>query len=234
MYQIYKIFIYIPWLALWTVCNFLGVVVVAPFSPRRAGRWFGRLWGRGLMYGVPARTVVSGGEQISPRDSYVLVANHLSLMDIPLLYGWLPLDFIWIMKKEVRRIPIIGISSAMLGHVFIDRSNHEAALRELRQLRDTLPPGASILFFPEGTRSRDSELHAFKMGAFNMARELQLPIVPISLVGTNRILSPDGTDLHPGAARLIIHPPITAEEVCAASAEELRDRARAVISSSLG
>ena len=172
-------------------------------------------------------------EPLDPAKSYILVANHLSLMDIPMLYGWLPLDLKWIMKKEVRNIPVIGVGTAMLGHIFLDRSNHDAAIRELQQLKAHLQPGTSILFFPEGTRSRDGSLHAFKMGAFHMARDLDIPLLPISLRGTDALLTPDGMDLHPGTAEMSIHPAIPVEEVRASSGEQLRDRARNIIASKL-
>lgn len=233
LYPCYKYLVYIPFLVVWTVLNFLGVVVIAPFSPRKASRWFGGLWGRGLVRAVPARLHITGLEHIDPLKSYILVANHLSLMDIPLLYGWLPVDLKWIMKKEVRKIPVIGIATAMLGHIFLDRSNHEAAIRELQQVKANLLPGTSILFFPEGTRSRDGSLHAFKMGAFHMARDLDIPLLPISLRGTEAILTPDGMDLHPGAADMIIHPAIPVEDVRTCSGEQLRDRARDIIASQL-
>jgi 1-acyl-sn-glycerol-3-phosphate acyltransferase len=233
LYQLYKFLIYIPLLLIWTVLNFLGVVVVAPFSPRKASRWFGGNWGRGLMWAVPARVRVSGARHIDPGASYILVANHLSLMDIPLLYGWLPLDLKWIMKKEVRKIPIIGVGTAMLGHVFLDRSNHRAAIRELQRVKADLQPGTSILFFPEGTRSRSGRLQPFKNGAFHMARDLDLPVLPISIIGTESILTPDGMDLFPGSARLIIHPPIPADAVRALDGEALRARSRAAIASVL-
>ncbi len=233
LYQVYKYVVYIPFLLLWTVLNFIGVVLMVPFSPRLASRWFGGNWGRGLMWAVPSRVVIDGREHIDPGASYILVANHLSLMDIPLLYGWLPLDLKWIMKKEVRKIPIIGIGTAMMGHIFLDRSNHQAALRELQQVKENLQPGTSILFFPEGTRSRSGKLQAFKMGAFHMAKDLDIAILPISIVGTDAILTPDGMDLFPGTARMIIHAPIAVEEVRASSGEALRDRSREVIASAL-
>ena len=233
LYQPYTFILYVPFLLLWTVLNFIGVVLVVPFSPRAASRWFGGNWGRGLMWAVPSRVRVSGREHIESGASYVLVANHLSLMDIPLLYGWLPLDLKWIMKKEVRKIPVIGIGTAMLGHIFLDRSNRQAAIEELRQVKNDLLPGTSILFFPEGTRSRNGKLQAFKMGAFHMARDLDLPILPITILGTNAILTPDRIDLFPGIARMIIHPAIPVADVRTLCSEELRDRSRQVIASAL-
>ena len=234
MYRVYKILIYMPFLALWTLVNFCGVVLVAPFSPRAASRWFGGTWGRGLLLAVPARVRTSGAPNIDPSRSYIIVANHLSLIDIPVLYGWLPLDLKWIMKKEVRKIPLIGSGTAMLGHVFLDRGNHDAAVRTLKQLKEDMQPGTSILFFAEGTRSRDGMLHAFKLGAFHMARDLEMPILPITIRGTNEILTPDTTELHPGTAELIVHPAIDPGEVRSSSPEALRDHTRGIIASALG
>lgn len=233
MYQIYKYLIYIPFLPLWTLLSFLGVVVVAPFSPRVASRWFGGMWGRGLLRAVPARLLISGKENVDPGTPYIIVANHLSLLDIPTLYGWLPLDLKWVMKKEVRKIPLIGSGTAMLGHVFLDRGNHEEAIMELQQLKENLQPGTSILFFPEGTRSRSGALQAFKMGAFHMAQDLEVPILPVTIIGTDKILTPDGMNLHPGTARLIIHPAISAEIVRSSTPEVLRDLSREVVASVL-
>lgn len=233
MYQLYKFIIYIPFLAFWTLLNFFGVLVVAPVSPRAASRWFGGAWGRGLLWAVPTQPAITGMEHIEPGCSYIVVCNHLSLIDIPLLYGWLPLDLKWIMKKEVRGIPVIGAATARLGHIFLDRENHSAALRELGRLKEDLQPGTSILFFPEGTRSRSGDLQAFKMGAFHMARDLGVPLLPVTLRGTDGILTPDTMSLHPGRARLIIHPAIGSDMVSTASPESLRDQARATIASAL-
>jgi len=233
LYRIYKFLVYIPFLALWTVVNFLGVVMLAPFSPRMASYLFGGVWGRGLVRLVPCGLSVSGRENIEAGTPYIIVANHLSLMDIPILYGWVPLDLKWVMKKEVRNIPLIGAGTAMLGHIFLDRADHDAALEELHRLEYNLKPGTSILFFPEGTRSRSGDLQAFKMGAFHMASELKLPILPLTIRGSDKILTPDGMDLHPGRAELIVHPAISRAEVITTEPEALRDRARAIVASGL-
>ena len=127
----------------------------------------------------------------------------------------------------------IGAGTVMLGHVFLDRSDHDAAVRELQRLESRLQPGTSILFFPEGTRSRSGSMQAFKMGAFHMARDLKLPILPVTIRGSNKILTPDGMDLHPGAAELVIHPALGREEVVTCEPEALRDRSREIVASAL-
>ena len=233
LYQIYKYLVYVPWLLLWTFVNFVGVIVVAPFSQQKASRWFGGAWGRGLLRGVPASLRILGEDNLDPSQSYIVVANHLSLIDIPILYGWLKLDLKWVMKKEVRKVPMIGGGCALLGHIFLDRSDRQAAIRELQLVKKRMRPGTSVLFFPEGTRSRDGQLHDFKKGAFRMAQDLDIPVLPITIRGANAILTPDGMDLHPGRAEMVIHPAIPVEEVRAATAETLRDQARSRIASAL-
>ena len=233
MYQIYKYLVYIPWLLFWTFVNFVGVVIVAPFSQQKAGRWFARTWGKGLLMGVPAGLTIRGGDNLDPRQSYIVVANHLSLMDIPILYGWVKLDLKWVMKKELRKVPMIGGGCALLGHIFLDRANHQESLRELERFKARMEPGTSVMFFPEGTRSRDGQLKGFKMGAFRMAQDLDIPILPITIKGADAILTPDGMDLHPGRAEMIIHPAIGVEQVRSAEAEALRDQSHAQIASAL-
>ena len=222
-YVVYRFLVYIPWLVLWTAFSFFGVVLIAPFSRRYASRWCGRLWGRGLLYLVPSKVQLVGADGLDQSQSYIVVSNHLSLMDIPILYGWLKLDFKWVLKKELRKVPFIGGGCALLGHIFLDRSDREASIRQLKQVRSELQPGTSILFFAEGTRSRDGSLQGFKKGAFQMAKYMEIAILPITIVGSDDILPPDGMGLRPGSARVIIHPPITAETVVALSCEELRD-----------
>ncbi|MCB1730245.1 MAG: 1-acyl-sn-glycerol-3-phosphate acyltransferase, partial [Halieaceae bacterium] len=191
------------------------------------------MWGRGLLRAVPARLRITGAGDFDRRQPYIVVANHLSLMDIPILYGWLDLDLKWVMKKELRKVPMIGPGCALLGHIFLDRGNHQAAVEQLQQVKDRLLPGTSILFFPEGTRSRSGELQAFKLGAFRMARDMDLPILPITIKGADRILPPDNIQLRPGTATMIIHPPIPVGEVRANEPEALRDLARAIIAAGL-
>jgi len=229
LYPLYKYLVYMPFVAFWTLLNFFGVVVVAPFSARHASRWFGGNWGRGLLRAIPAGLRVTGANSLDTSQSYVIACNHLSLIDIPILYGWLDFDLRWVMKKEVRRIPVIGIGCALLGHIFIDRSDRQSAIATLREFESRLSPGTSILFFPEGTRSRDGELHAFKLGAFHMAKDLDLPILPVTLRGTELILPPDGIDLRPARAELQLHPPILRDRVRAESASALRDITREII-----
>src|SRR5699024_1735712 len=133
--------------------------------PDRVGRLTAVPWSRLGLLLSGVHVVIHGREHVRPGQSYVVIANHLSQFDIWVLYGYLGIDFRWVMKQEIRRIPIIGYCCSRLGHVFIDRRDHSGAIATLEQAKHQLANGTSILFFPEGTRSRSGELQAFKKGA---------------------------------------------------------------------
>ncbi len=178
------------------------------FTPKIVGFICGAIWARLNGYMTPIFVNVTGREHIDKKQSYVVVSNHQSQYDIFVLYGWLGIDIKWVMKKELRKIPGLGIGSKKVGHIFIDRSDSQAALETINTAKKNIVNGTSIIFFPEGTRSRTGELTPFKKGAFRLAIDLKLPILPITITGTRNIL-PSGTiDLFPGKAKMLIHKPI--------------------------
>ncbi len=205
LYTVYKWIFVVPFLVLSTAI--LGsIIIVLSFlgAPDFASRVFGTLWAKinttVSLIGIRA----SGKEHIKQGQSYVIVANHQSMLDIFLLYGYLGMDIKWVMKRELRAVPILGLACEMMGHVIIDRSNTEAALASMERARERIKNGMSVVFFAEGTRSRSGELKPFKKGAFRMAQELNLPILPITIHNTLEILPSDTADLHPGVARMTI------------------------------
>ncbi|MDH3815385.1 MAG: 1-acyl-sn-glycerol-3-phosphate acyltransferase [Acidobacteriota bacterium] len=234
LYQPYKYLVFAPVVGVVTTVQaslalFLSLVI----SPRSASRLSAVPWARILALATPMRVRVEGRENIDPQQSYVLVSNHQSQFDIFLLYGWLGVDFKWVMKQELRTVPGIGMACDRLGHIFIDRSNHTAAMATLEEAKKKIVNGTSVMFFPEGTRSRDGKLMQFKKGAFRMALDLGLPILPLTVTGTRNVLPAGTSDLMPGSARLIIHPPIRVEGFTAAACSQLSDQVRKVIASAL-
>jgi len=233
-YWLYLVLVFAPVLGLSTmVFGVLSVVLTFVLPPRTVGRLCGRSWARINAFMTPMRVAVEGRENLDPGRSYVIVSNHQSHYDVFVLYGWLDTDFRWVMKAELRRVPFLGAACARLGHVYIDRSDRQAALASLQAARDRITGGTSILFFPEGTRSRDGSLREFKKGAFRMALDLGLPILPLTVSGTRHILPPDTLDLRPGSARLVIHPPVPVDGLGPEDAEALAARVRRVIASEL-
>ena len=151
-------------------------------------------------------------ERIDPNQSYVIVSNHQSLYDILVLYGWLNIDFKWVIKKELRNFPGLGVGCEKLGHIFIDRSNPQQAIEALKQAKERITKGTSVIFFPEGTRALGTGLKPFKKGAFHMAKDLDLPILPVTILGTRAIHPSKSFDTFPGRATLVVHEPIALKD----------------------
>jgi 1-acyl-sn-glycerol-3-phosphate acyltransferase len=209
LYQPYKWIVVGPVLVLSTALfALLAVVLSLVLKPRRASGLSGVPWARTIALFTPMAVDVEGRSNIVPGQSYVLIGNHQSLYDIVLVYGWLGIDFRWVMKQELRKVPGLGVASVRLGHIFVDRSSRRAALRTLEAARQRIAEGASVLFFPEGTRSPDGQIGTFKRGAFRMALDLGVPILPMTIIGTREILPAGSRDLRPGRVRLVIHSPI--------------------------
>jgi 1-acyl-sn-glycerol-3-phosphate acyltransferase len=125
------------------------------------------------------------------------------------------------------------VSCEKLGHIFIDRGDRHAAIRSINAAKKKITGGTSVLFFPEGTRSRSGRLGPFKKGAFKMALDLGLPILPVTIRGTRAILPPDTLDIFPGRAELIIHSPIETGGVGDASLDELMEEVRSRVKAPL-
>jgi len=235
LYQPYKFLVYAPFLGVSTfVFASLAVILCLFVKPRVVSAITGVPWARLNALVTPMRVTVSGRENIDPDQSYVVVSNHQSHFDVFVLYGFLGIDFRWIMKQELRKVPGIGVSCYRLGHIFIDRSNHSAALASIDAAKERITAGTSVLFFPEGTRSRSNRLRTFKKGAFHFARDLEVPILPVTIVGTSDVLPSDGMDLKPGRARLIIHPPVAVEGGGREEIAGLMARVRDMIAAPLG
>ena len=234
LYQPYKWLIFVPYLAVSTLFfGSLTVILVVITNPRITSFICGTIWARLNGYLTPMQVKVTGRHHVDERRSYVIVANHQSQFDIFVVYGWLGVDFKWVMKQELRKIPGIGIGCEKVGHIFIDRSNHEKALASLQAAKEKIVNGTSVIFFPEGTRSKDGSLGTFKKGAFKMAIDLSLPILPITIKGTKEILPPSSIDLFPGKVQMIIHEPIDTEAFTDDNLDDLMNLTRRVIESGL-
>ena len=147
-----------------------------------------QFWSRSFFWLMFLPVSVDGQEHIVPGQSYVFVANHQSMFDVWLVYGWLPVIFKWLMKAELRKVPFVGTGCKAAGHIFIDRRNTKAALESLKEVEKQLVNGVCTVIFPEGTRSLNGEVGRFKRGAFQIAWDLGLPVIPLSLDGCYEVL----------------------------------------------
>lgn len=234
LYQPYKWLVFAPVVVVITLVLAGVTLVLRPvLGARTVSRLTGVSWARLISWCTPMKVRVEGRDNVDPEQSYVLACNHQSHYDVLVLYGWLGVDFKWVMKQELRHIPGLGPACASLGHIFIDRSDHQAALRSLEEAKRRIVNGTSVMFFPEGTRSPNGRLLRFKRGAFRMALDLGLPILPLTINGTRDVLPARSVDLTPGAARLVIHPPIPTEGLENADLPELMNTTKESIASSL-
>jgi 1-acyl-sn-glycerol-3-phosphate acyltransferase len=221
LYQPYKWLFFIPFAAINTIFFGIVAVLVSTLVNQRIGSFFGGvIWSRLNTLLTPVCVNVSGRKNIRKGASYVVISNHQSIYDIFLIYGWLGIDIKWIMKKELAKIPGVGFGSKKVGHIFLDRSNNRVALESLNEAKKKLVNGISVVIFPEGTRSKTGKMSPFKKGAFKLALDLGLPLLPVSISGTKDILPTGSLNILPGKVRMTIHEPIDINNY---SEETLRD-----------
>lgn len=209
LYQVYLFLVFYPIGGLLTLVAGWTTVVVATFwSPEFASRYIASTWGRLLCWLTPVWVTVEGADNADPDRTYVVVCNHQSQYDIFVVYGWLRLDLKWVLKAELRKMPAVGIGCEKAGHIFVDRSNPEQARQAVTDALDKVRDGVGLLFFAEGTRSPDGKLLPFKKGAFRVATDQKLPVLPVTIVGARDVQKPKSLLIFPGKIRLVIHPAI--------------------------
>jgi 1-acyl-sn-glycerol-3-phosphate acyltransferase len=154
------------------------------------------------------KVTVAGIENIPPGgEGCITVFNHQSHLDIPVIAHSLPIQLRFIGKKELRRAPVFGAAIIRMGHFLIDRSDHQSALRDLKDAAESIrQKGLSLAFAPEGTRSPDGGLLPFKKGAFVLSIETGLPILPVTIDGTARCLPKKSLMTRSGSVTVTIHP----------------------------
>jgi|TARA_B100001964_G_scaffold240877_1_gene311850 1-acyl-sn-glycerol-3-phosphate acyltransferase len=232
--RVYKWLVVIPCLGISTAvfCSLAGLVSIAG-APNWASRYIMVPWSRLNTIVSMVAVDVEGRDKVSPDQSYIIAANHQSLYDIYALQGFTGIDVKWVMKKELRSVPFLGFACEKMGHIIIDRSNPDAAIRSINEAKDRVTNGISVIFFAEGTRSRDGNLLPFKKGAFKMAIDLQLPILPISIHGSRNVLPSDTMELSPGRIKMVFHDPIDTEGLGDDDIGDLLSRTRKVLHEAL-
>ncbi|MDE6332147.1 MAG: 1-acyl-sn-glycerol-3-phosphate acyltransferase, partial [Muribaculaceae bacterium] len=167
-------------------------------------------WARCWCWLAFIRVSVRGRENIKDKQSYVFVANHQSAYDIFSIYGFLGHQFRWMMKKSLERIPLVGYACRVAGHIYVDKHSPAAVRQTMETAEKRLSHGMSVVVFPEGSRTKDGHIHAFRRGAYMLAMEFGLPVVPVTVDGAFDVLPPDAMLMRPGRITLTIHPPIEA------------------------
>lgn len=216
----------IVWLASWagfaTVVLFLPITLAALLSQTgNLAFQISRVWAWVMLKAAGVRTGIRGKERIERGRSYVVIVNHQSLYDIPTLVTELGIQFRWIIKKEILKVPLFGHALYASRNIFIDRSNRESAVESIHRGMARLPPGTSVLFFAEGTRSPDGKIHDFKKGGFVTAIEGKLPILPVTVNGSRKVLPKKSVVFQPGSIEVVVGDPIETAGCTSEGLEEL-------------
>ncbi len=210
LYQPYKWLIFVPILGLSAAFFSILAVTLGVLINARTGSLVGGIsWSRLCSALTPMWVKTHGLENIDRKQSYVVVSNHQSHFDIFVVYGWLFMDLKWVMKQELRKVPFIGWACDKLDFIYVDRSDNQKAIESINAAKSKIVNGTSIMFFPEGTRSKNGEIGRFKKGAFKVAMDLNLPILPMTVKGTRKILPSGSFNLLPGKAELVVHKPFS-------------------------
>ncbi|MDY6905722.1 MAG: lysophospholipid acyltransferase family protein [Thermodesulfobacteriota bacterium] len=212
----------------------LGVITIAASFLDPTGNrvhYIGKFWSRLNLLLSGVRVKVVNRHNIAPGRSYVLMSNHQSHYDVWALIAFMPLQLRWVMKIELREIPIFGLGCERMGQIYIDRSNPERAYKSLEAAGDKIRNGASVVFFPEGTRSTDGMLLPFKKGGFKIALAAGVPILPITIRGSRAILPKGSARVKPGTIELVVHEPVPLDGFNLENRTELIQKVRDIIDS---
>ncbi len=232
---IYSTFIFAPLAILVSAIIFILIIIMTPIAgEKKWGYYPGRVLGRIMCILALTRIKVVGNENIDSEKSYIFVANHQSMFDIFLIYGYLNAKFKWIMKQEIRKTPLLGKACESMGHIFVDRSSPMRAQKSLEAAKERLLQGNnSIFLFPEGTRSANGKISRFKRGAFAIARDLHLPIIPVSITGAYNVFPKNSWYIIPGKITMTIHKPIDTTNLNDDNLNETIDQVRNIVESAI-
>ncbi len=192
----------------WTLLVLLLALPISLFGQNAVHNW-GLIWGRSALWLGGIRLRVHGSEHIPRGQPAIYLANHQSNFDVPILYAGLPLQFRWMAKKELFDIPLFGLAMARCGYIPIDRSDRRKSMQSITAAAKRIQNGASVVIFPEGTRSSDGRLQEFKKGGFLIAVKAQVPVVPVAIKGSVQVLAKEERIIKSGQVELEIFPPVS-------------------------
>jgi 1-acyl-sn-glycerol-3-phosphate acyltransferase len=201
----------------------------------RFPRWLEMAYMWAILNASNVKLTCEGLQHVEPGRSYIVMANHRSMYDIPVLHYLLGRgrDLRWIGKQEVQQVPVFGWAYRISRHVAIDRRNRHAAIEALRDAAAESRAGVSFVIMPEGTRSTTGELLPFKKGGFHLALDTRLPILPVAIVGSDKLMRKGSWHILPGAIHVSVRPVIETRDLDREDIEGLSNRVRAAIAAGL-
>jgi 1-acyl-sn-glycerol-3-phosphate acyltransferase len=230
------VFFLIPAITVYTIV--LGAASIASSLFDRRGyvaHRCARAWSWLILKTTGVRVTIEGMDRITPGTTYVFVSNHQSIYDTPVVFASLPYQLRIIAKGSLARFPVLGWHLKRGGHLFVDR-RHPDPTAILRRWRALVSEGLSLLIYAEGTRSGDGRVARFKGGSFMVAIQAGLPIVPLSVVGTRKVMPKGRLRTEPAEVTLIVHDPIqppALEAPTPRDARALADRVHAIVANAV-
>jgi 1-acyl-sn-glycerol-3-phosphate acyltransferase len=203
-------------------------LVISPFSKdgKLVHHWCAVPWAKTFLRVCGVKVNVRGLEHINKKLPYIYISNHQSYFDIFALLSGLPVDFKFLMKQELMKIPLLGIAMRKAGYMSIDREDTRNAIRSMNSAVDKVRNGASVLIFPEGTRSQDGHVRSFKKGGFHLALKSGCDIVPIAIINSRSIVPKGSLRINKGTIALNIGKPITVQDYSKKDIDILIEKAR--------
>jgi 1-acyl-sn-glycerol-3-phosphate acyltransferase len=235
-YFLYAWLLFAPVFVVLTILTALLTILGCMLGGKRIFSYYpGMIWSRLTCYLALCPVRVRGREHIVRKQSYVFVSNHQGAFDIFLIFGFLGTPIKWMMKAGLAKLPFVGAACRTAGFVFVDYSTAKTATRSVTQAEQALKEGASMVIFPEGSRTETGKIRRFKKGAFQIAVDQGLPIIPITLNGPYKVLPIGSLRMKRHPMEMIIHPPIATEgiEVSHKELQQLSNQAYEVITSGL-
>lgn len=230
------IFIAFKWIAIAFYTLILGTpaVFLSFFFPGSdIVPWFGKLWTWLILKTAGARVSIEGMDHIDQGKTYIYISNHLSNIDVFVLVNKLPAKTRILAKRSLFYIPIFGWSLFLAGYISVKRENQPGLLKSFAKVAEKIRKGRSVLFFAEGQRSPDGKIQPFKKGAFLIALKAGVPIVPISISGSEKIMPPNTPIIKPGKVNVLIGRPIEVRDYSIRQIEELMNKTHQEISRNL-
>ncbi|MDR0431371.1 MAG: 1-acyl-sn-glycerol-3-phosphate acyltransferase [Tannerellaceae bacterium] len=235
-YTVYTWLVFAPIFLVLTILTALITTVGCLLGDEKIFAYYpGMIWSRLTCYLALCPVKVRGCRHINRKQSYIFAANHQGSFDIFLIYGFLGVPIKWVMKASLGKIPFVGAACRAAGFIFVDHSTRKAAARSVVEAEKALKKGASIAIFPEGSRTHDGQMAKFKKGAFQMALDQHLPIIPITLNGPFEVLPIHSLNLKRHKMEMVIHPPISTDGIDTShnDLKELAEQTHAIVASAL-
>ena len=212
IFLLYELLIFAPIFILATIITAVIVMIGCLFGKKTFwGYYPPHLWGKLTCRLALCRIKVVRKSKLDSNQSYVFIPNHQGAFDIFLIYGYLNQNIKWVQKQELRKIPFVGKASEIAGHVFVDQSNLKSMKETITKAEAQLTKDSSMVIFPEGARTKTGKMGRFKRGAFLIAKEMNLPIVPVTVNGPYDLMKIKTYLINPCKLELIVHEPISTE-----------------------